>query len=163
MSFNTPQFTPADIERHCFIISSTLRDWRLRDFSKHLGTVGDNGRWKYSAVDMVELAIANLASRSGLSDYLSFKVARDCAPIVFHFWGARVTPSPGRFAFFWRRTPVTYATPIDQMFDWDMANDLSEIENELSAISFVFDGQKYASDYEQLGAFLKDRIAGETS
>lgn len=158
MNFQTPRFSPSQVQEHCGIYPSTLRDWRSRDFSKHIGTVGDNGRWKYSAIDMVELSIANLATRSGIEGYLAFKAARDCAPIAFRYWGAPVDPLPKRFACFWRSHPVSQAVPINEMFEWDRFDDLSSLTTESIPVAFVFDGKSFAEDYSALGDFLREAM-----
>lgn len=161
MNFNQPLFSPSDVQGKCSIQPSTLRDWRSRDFSKHIGTVGENGRWKYSAVDMVELAIANLATRSGIEGHLAFKAAKECAPVAFYFWGAPVTPTPPRFAVFWRRTPVDVVTPLDQMFDWDRTDSLEDLANVGGAASFIFDGRTFATNYQDLGQWLQAQLENE--
>lgn len=160
MKLYNPIFAPADVQEQCLIYPSTLRDWRSRDFSKHIGSVSENGRWKYSAVDMVELAIANLATRSGIEGYLAFRAAHECAPAAFHYWGAPVNPIPERFTYFWRRHPVSYAVPIDQMFNWDRTDDLNKIADDSCAVVFLFDGQAFARSYAKLGAWLKERSGG---
>lgn len=163
MDFLKPLFSPSDVQEKCAIYPSTLRDWRSRDFSKHIGTVGDNGRWKYSAVDMVELAIANLATRSGIEGHLAFRAAKECAPVAFHFWGAPVNPKPERFTYFWRRDPVIYAVPIDQMFNWDRTDNLADIANDGCAVAFLFDGMAFAQQYNALGDWLKEKLEGDSN
>lgn len=161
MDFHKPRFSPSDVQEQCSIYPSTLRDWRSRDFSKHIGTVGDNGRWKYSAVDVVELAIANLATRSGIEGFLAFRAAKECAPVAFYFWGAPVNPKPERFTYFWRRHPVSMASPIDEMFNWDRTDDLTKIANDGCAVSFLFDGAAFSRQYAGLGNWIKDKLESE--
>lgn len=161
MDFYEPLFSPSDVQEKCLIYPSTLRDWRSRDFSKHIGTVGQNGRWKYSAVDMVELAIANLATRSGIEGFLAFGAAKQCAGVVFHFWGAPVDPKPERYVYFWRRNPVWLATPVNQMFNWDRTDDLTNIATEGCAVAFLFDGSAFAEQYRAFGDWIKDKLESE--
>ena len=160
MNFYDPQFAPADVQKHCLIYPSTLRDWRSRDFSKHIGTISENGRWKYSAVDVVELAIANLATRSGIEGFLAFKAARECAPAALYFWGAPVSPPPERYTYFWRAGSVEYAIPIDQLFRWDRTDDLNNIGNAKAVLAFVFDGHSFVRAYRSLGDWLKEELQG---
>lgn len=158
MDYYKPCFSPSDVHEQCTIYPSTLRDWRSRDFSKHIGTVGENGRWKYSAVDMVTLAIANLATRSGIEGYLAFDAATECAAVVFYFWGEKVSPPPGRYTYYWRRAPVNYALPIDQMFNSARTEDLSKIGEAGSAVAFLFDGAAFAEQYSGLGKWITDKL-----
>ncbi len=65
--FNTaPELSPSQIAKFAGVSPDTLRDWRHRGYIDGLGTLQENGRWKYDWLDALILFVYSEVSKCGL-------------------------------------------------------------------------------------------------
>jgi len=161
-TFYKARFRPSDVQEQCGINLNTLREWRQRFSDFDIGTVGKTGRWKYSPADLTQLAIIHMAIKSRIEGRVAFSMARLCAPCVWHFWGM-ASSSPQRYTFVWRCVSVHSNLGIDQEFDYqqsDSLTDIGEVSNNMG-IAFLFDGKAFAEQYRTLGDWIKGTLENQ--
>ncbi|MGO7263761.1 hypothetical protein [Rhizobium leguminosarum] len=62
-------FDPADLSQYSGLSPDNQRDWRRRGFLDGVGELQSNGRWKYSAINVIRIAVAKtLVSRRLVTD-----------------------------------------------------------------------------------------------
>lgn len=98
---NEPTFSPADVEELTGWHAQGQRDMRHKGYLENYGTLGDNGRWRYSKRDLIAFWIAGV---------LYERERRDLAQTLAQSWTmaehvlARVEarPAPQFVVFGWK-------------------------------------------------------------
>jgi hypothetical protein len=78
MNFLDHVFPPAQVAELSGVSVDSLRDWRRRNILEGFGAVQANGRWLYSATEILTFAIARVLELNGQSIIYALWMAHEC-------------------------------------------------------------------------------------
>ncbi|KQV32253.1 hypothetical protein ASC97_01255 [Rhizobium sp. Root1203] len=149
-------FDPTELHKFSGLTQDGQRDWRRRGFMDGIGQVQPNGRWKYSAPDVVKLALARLfVSRrlvADLNDAIRF------GSYVAQFVWFRLEPDNARDKWQQKSKEVRFAAAFGALREGDEMQ--FEVYHDLASVFTLNLGAAVVVSCEVLTEELRPHLAG---
>lgn len=119
MDLVSKKFPPAEIERLIGLVPATLRGYRHRDLLKGFGEERPNGRWLYSGVEVLTMALGLHLEKTGIDLRYAFWIGWQVVPsVLFEITGD--TDYEGFHVPFWAFWTVHAGDPRIRTQDFEL-------------------------------------------